>query len=192
MPRGECVMEARQVLARYRTLYVTEARHDGQPGHTYRVPMPDAPFKPGHRFATLIKEGRERLGWTQEILVEESKVSRQTIIRYESGNATNPKADEIRRVCAAMKIDPREMVIALGYVTREEMDLPEPEPPLDPVLARGARLLADPKIPDRAKDALRKGINAAVELWFDAFGARRPPKELSAEERASKRAAAGK
>lgn len=155
----------------------------------YCVPMPAENGADLKRFAALIREAREGRRWSQPDLAKKSGVSRPTIQRYENGKTAAPRPDEFRSVCAALGIDPREAVIALGYVTRDEMGLPAPTaaPALDPPVSRAARLLADPKIPDRAKQALRKGIDAAIELWFDAFGASRPPREPSAEQRAATR-----
>lgn len=134
---------------------------------SYRVRMHDTEVGPGHRFATLIKDARDQRGWTQEDLVNASGVSRQTIIRYESGKATNPQPAEVRAVCSALELDPREAVIALGYVTRAELELPPPEPRMDPLLARAARTLADARVPASAKDLLRSGIKHALEAWDD-------------------------
>lgn len=90
--------------------------------------MGDIEDSAGSRFATLIKDGRRRAGLTQEELADVSGVGRTTIIRWESGNTDRPVAEQVRKVVAALGIDPREVPIALGLITREEAELPPPEP----------------------------------------------------------------
>lgn len=110
--------------------YTEDVPHEGQDISLvalYGVRMSDFEGSPGSRFATLIKDARRRRGWTQERLAEESRVGRTTIIRWESGGTVNPVPEQVRAVCKALGIDPREVPIALGLVTREEFELPPPE-----------------------------------------------------------------
>lgn len=116
---------------------------------------------------------------TQEGLEAASDVSRQTIIRYESGTAVSPKASEVRAVCRALRIDPREAVIALGFVTRSEMDLPPLPPPLDPVVADVQRFLNDERLPVKVRNSLRRGVKAVRDMWLE-MAAVPAPKEPAA------------
>jgi len=100
---------------------------------------------PGRRFAVLISDARSRAGMTQEQLVDVSGVTRQTIIRYESGRAVNPKPLDVRAVCLALGLHPREAAIALGYCTREEMGAATPS---DPTTDEVTTILQDTRIPD--------------------------------------------
>jgi transcriptional regulator with XRE-family HTH domain len=145
--------------------------------------MPDIEAPPGTRLATLIKEARKRRGWTQEALVEESGVSRQTIMRYESGDAVYPRLPDLKAVCQVLGIDPRDALVALDFATRKELSLPPPPPPLDPVLARAQSLLSDPNIPDAPLDVLRRQLHTAIEYWYETYQASRPPVEPSAADR---------
>ncbi|MBA3489170.1 MAG: helix-turn-helix transcriptional regulator [Longispora sp.] len=142
----------------------------------------EAADDPNLAFDVLIRDARLAKGWTQEELAVAAGVTRQLVNRYESGKSANPQSDETRRVCLALDIDPREVPIALGYVTREEMRLPPREPRLAPELRRAQRLLTDSKIPEALKDLLHRGINSAIDLWFDALKIR-APHEPSAKER---------
>jgi transcriptional regulator with XRE-family HTH domain len=144
------------------------------PIHDYRAVIPYissvydiAADPPGRRFAALIREARALKGMSQGALEAASDVSRQTISRYESGAAVSPKALELRAVLAVLGVDPREAVVALGYVTREEMDLPPAAPPLDPIVAEVQRYLNDGRLPDWVRGNLRRGVQAARDLWLD-------------------------
>lgn len=108
---------------------------------------------PSRRLANLIRGARHRARLSQEELADEAGVGRATISRWEKGSETRfPQPDSIRKVVTVLGVDPREVVIALGYVTRDEMGLP-PEPPrvIDPVLADVVDMLADPTVPARQK-----------------------------------------
>jgi transcriptional regulator with XRE-family HTH domain len=87
----------------------------------------------GTAFANLITTARLRRRWTNDTLVAESGVSLSTIQRWQSGFATAPNPDQLRAVCTALGIDPREALIALGYLDRDEAAAPAPaipDPPL--------------------------------------------------------------
>lgn len=137
---------------------------------------------PGAELARLLRDARHLNGWTQYDVERESGVSRQTYIRYESGNSANARPNELRAVCLALGIDPRLAAVAIGLVTREEFDLPPADPPVDTEVLKVIRILADPNIPDEAKGLLLRGIGHAVDLWFDAYRYQ-PPIEPSAAER---------
>jgi transcriptional regulator with XRE-family HTH domain len=113
-------------------------------------------------------------------------VSRQTIIRYESGRAVAPRPEELRAVCGALDLDVRDAIVALGLATREELELPPPPPRMAPPLQRAQRLLNDPKIPDAAKHDLEELIDTSIEFWYRRQGVRQPAREPSAAARSTK------
>jgi transcriptional regulator with XRE-family HTH domain len=105
----------------------------------------------GRPFADLIRATRLRARMSQDDLAEESGVARTTIVRWEKGpTLVDPVA--VRKVAAVLGIDMRDVVVALGYLTRDEMGLP-PEPPrvVDPAYADTLAAFADPKVPAREK-----------------------------------------
>ncbi len=75
----------------------------------------------GAAFADLIHDARKRRGWSHDKLAEESGVGRTTIFRWEGGDAQNPTPDQIRAVCAALGIDPKQALLALGYLTDADL-----------------------------------------------------------------------
>lgn len=107
----------------------------------------------GQRFAQAIRTARAQKGWTQDDLVEESGVSAPTIKRWEGGNSERPEPELVRRVFRALGLDPREAAVILGYVTREEMGLPQ-EPPrrFSVTVEQVIAILEDPEVPDREKE----------------------------------------
>lgn len=162
--------------------------HDIAPDQRYRPPVTADSADSAQRFGQLLKSAREQLGWSQEELAEKARVGRATVQRYELGKTATPDPVSVRAILKTLGIHPGQGPIALGFVTPDELELPPTPPPLDPVLARAKKLLDDPAIPDRAKDTLRRGINAAIDLWFEAYGVGQAPREPSADERGSGRA----
>lgn len=75
----------------------------------------------GEAFAALLVKARRDLGWTQDDLIFRSGVSRGTISRWEAGRASTPNPDHVRAVCAALGIDQRDALLALGYLTTDEL-----------------------------------------------------------------------
>lgn len=121
----------------------------------YRPPVPGPPpNNRGEAFAALIREGRHNVGLTQDALVERSGVSRSTILRWESGDASRPEPEQVRAVCRALGLDPRRAAVALGYLEPEDLNPPnEPRAPLDANLEEVVTLLQDPGIPTAQKEA---------------------------------------
>lgn len=126
-------------------LRVARTRHDAVSPTPYDPAMTqprDTADSGGERLARLLRNAREDRGWTQDQLVEAARdvmrqqgidaptLGRQTIVRYESGRAARPAPQELRAVCIALGVDPREAAIALGYLTREDVD----QPPSDAAL----------------------------------------------------------
>lgn len=172
-----------------RPSYVAHLRQTLEAQLTYGEPMHDIEEGPGRRLATLLRDARAFLNMTQDDAAAASGISRQTYVRYESGRAANPQAEELRAVAKALKIDPREVPIALGYVTRDEMGMPPAEPPLPKTLRTIVSLINDQKIPESARAALLKTVQHAVDLWYEVMGVKKPVREPSAEERAGKKPA---
>jgi transcriptional regulator with XRE-family HTH domain len=165
----------------------------GSEEHVYLVVMPGSTNDTsGRLFARVIRDGRARLGWTQDDLIDESGVSRATILRWEAGGVRNPNPENVRAVCAALGLDVREAIVALGLATREELELPPPVPKLAAALERAQRLLLDPKIPDEMKRDLETLIDTSIDFWYQRQGVTRPPREPSAAERAGRKPTAPK
>jgi transcriptional regulator with XRE-family HTH domain len=119
----------------------------------YRHDMTQGRDTAGRRFAALIKSARLAKKLTQEQLGLRVGADRQTILRYESGNAVNPDPKQVRAVCLALGIDPREPCIALGYFTRAEMELPAPRTTEDASIDEVIEILRDPEVPADQKAA---------------------------------------
>ncbi|MFB6392550.1 helix-turn-helix domain-containing protein [Polymorphospora lycopeni] len=126
--------------------------------------------------AKHLRDGRVNAGLTQEQVAAATGIASRSIKRYESADNV-PTLDALRTLVQALGIDPRETLVVLGFSSRDALDLPKPPPAPDPSVIRANRLFSDPNIPDSAKRVLSKGINAAIELWFDAFGVGRAPRE---------------
>ncbi|MEU7980546.1 helix-turn-helix transcriptional regulator [Micromonospora sp. NPDC049081] len=75
----------------------------------------------GQAFAALIVAARRRHGLTQDDVIVRSKVSRSTLLRWEAGDATRPNPDHVRAVCNAVGVDQRDALMALGYLTTDEI-----------------------------------------------------------------------
>lgn len=72
-------------------------------------------------FAHLIFMARMERGWTQDELADRSGVSRPTILRWEGGHASAPSPVAIRAVCSALDLHPTRALVALGYLTADEL-----------------------------------------------------------------------
>lgn len=133
---------------------VAGMRHDAPSEQPYRVDMAqtrDTGTPTGHRFAVLIRAARQGKGLSQAALGEESGVERQTIIRYESGKTRNPDPEALRAVCAVLEVDVREALVALGYLTREEISLTAPPTSEDEQIRQVIAILQDPQVPSAEK-----------------------------------------
>lgn len=168
-----------------RVLYVASRRQTDDRESRYGVRMADTtPTEDGSRaLATLLRQRRDQMQLTQEEVADRAGISRQTYNKYERGGTLNPKPRELRAVCMVLKMDPREIPVALGFVTREEMNLPPQEPALPRSLRRILQLLKAEQVPESAKKRLLKIIDDAVDFWFETFGVPNL-REPSADERA--------
>lgn len=138
--------EARNVSGTTQTTSLTST-------YGHRVPANDNPR--GEAFANLIREGRRAKGWTQDRLVDESGVSRSTVLRWEAGDASRPDPDQVRAVCLALGIDPRRAAVALGYLTSDEVAAMDSRGhPLSEEEEEILAILRDPQVPSAEKAPL--------------------------------------
>jgi transcriptional regulator with XRE-family HTH domain len=107
------------------------------------------------RFAAFIRrvlrDARER-GMTDQDIQRATGVGQSTFHRWQQGGKNMPNLGKVRAFCAGLDIPLRPALVALGVEDTRE---PTPEPPLDPDLARIARILRDPNVPDAEKNAIR-------------------------------------
>ncbi len=75
------------------------------------------PERLGDAFAVLVRRARRDRDWSQRDLASRAGVNRTTIIRFESGAASNPQPEALKAVCAALEIDQQDALRALGYLT---------------------------------------------------------------------------
>ncbi|MEU4558615.1 helix-turn-helix transcriptional regulator [Actinoplanes sp. NPDC023936] len=107
----------------------------------------------GETFGAQLRRARKTLGWSQERLEAESGVSRETISRYERDLTGTPEPAQVRALCAATGIDPREAAVSLGYLTLDEI---QPVKPLPSKLQEVLDVLQDPRLDP-----------AEAESWID-------------------------
>lgn len=117
----------------------------------YGQPVPSKTNPRGENFANLIRNGRQAAGISQDALAEQAGLNRSTVIRWESGDASRPDPDQVRRVCQILHIDPRRAAISLGYLTQEEVD-GVPRSTLAPAVEEVLDILGDPTVPDTEKN----------------------------------------
>lgn len=157
-------------------LYVKGPGHDSAAESLYIRDMANQEREAGQRLATTLRTRRAELGWTQERLAEEADVTRQTVIRYESGNAWNPEPTALRSICLALGIDIRQILVDLGYATREELEMP-PEPERLPnILESVLWIWRSHQLTDVERASMLKHVRAAMELWADSMGRELPEK----------------
>lgn len=137
-------------------------------------------------FATWLRKAREDSGWTKTQAIEavaEVGIKERTYTHWESGTIAKPDPRQVRKSCLRLGIDPREAAVALGIVTREEMDLPPAQPPVPTTIRNVLSLLRAAQVPDDAKKSLLRHIQGAVDFWAEQLGVPRPPREPSHADR---------
>lgn len=142
-------------------------------------------------FASWLRRARTDAGWGKMAATEalaEVGIRERTYFRWESGDIAKPDPAEIRKACLRLGIDPREAAVALGIVTREEMDLPPAPPPVPSTIRSVLQLLRADQVPDDAKKSLLRLIQAAVDFWAEQLGVPRAPREPSADDRSKGKA----
>ena len=154
--------------------------------------MRDETTPGGTAFATFVKQARTAVGLTQDQILDramelagdaEPLLSKSTLNRWEQGKNVLAQPAPVRLFCKITGADPREAIVALGYVTREELSLPPASPPIDPALLPAAQLLSNPDISVKAKDGLREMIGNFTRFTYESLQVRRPRKAATATER---------
>ncbi len=104
------------------------------------------------QFAEAIVTARTQRNMTQDELADAADVPRSVILRWEDGDVNRPDPGQVRRVFRALRLDPREAPVLLGYVTRDEIGLP-PQPPrvFSPTVEEVIDILEDPAVSDEEK-----------------------------------------
>lgn len=101
-----------------------------------------------------------------------SGVSASLISRYQSGGIT-PTAQNLRKLAPHLGVTLGDLMVASGLATPEELGMVTDAPArtrLDAAVAEANRYLADPRLPDNAKDHLRATIRGAVTYWRQQLG----------------------
>lgn len=81
-------------------------------------------------FGSFIALGRKAKNWTQQDLADNSGVARITISRWELNKLDrSPDPRAVRKVCAALDLDPRRAAVLLGYLDEAEITAPAALPP---------------------------------------------------------------
>lgn len=144
---------------RHHTGYVTNLLHDWGADQHYRDGMPIEETGVT-RLAQLIRDARESLDWTQDDLAREAGVSRPTVQRYENGKIPHPEPNQLRRIFLALRLDPLELPVLLGLVTREEIGHPTPPRRFSSTTERIIALLEDPSVSEEERHALAALLEA--------------------------------
>lgn len=116
----------------------------------YRHVVPSDTTQRGEQFAALIRQARADAGLSQDALADRASINRSTVIRWESGDASRPDPDQVRRVCLVLGIDPRRAAVALGYLTKDEVEGPQLQQ-LDPAIEEVLDILQDPTVAEDEK-----------------------------------------
>lgn len=101
-----------------------------------------------------------------------SGVSASLISRYQSGGIT-PTAQNLRKLAPHLGVTLGDLMVASGLATPEELGMVTGAPSrarLDPAVAEANHYLADPRLPDNAKDHLRATLRGAVTYWRQQLG----------------------
>ncbi|MFF0821163.1 helix-turn-helix transcriptional regulator [Micromonospora haikouensis] len=146
---------------RHHRRYVANLLHDYRPEQHYRGDMTIEETGVA-RLARLIRDARKALDWTQDDLAREAGVSRPTVQRYENGKSRYPGSDELRSIFLALRLDPRELPVILGLVTREEIGQPAAAPVrrFSSSTERIIALLEDPAVSEDERHALAALLEA--------------------------------
>jgi transcriptional regulator with XRE-family HTH domain len=99
-------------------------------------------------------------GWNQRRVLEETKIGRTTLHRWQKGDwIEDPEAAKVRDFCDALDIPPLVGFLILWPGKRDRAPQPEPAP-LDPDAERVLRKLADPNVPDVEKYLIRETLRS--------------------------------
>lgn len=105
-----------------------------RPGRLLHVRSNDAPASPT-TWASYVKAARVAAGLSQTDLAVRTRISRNTISRWEVGRYRPDKPEDVITVARATGVDPGEALAAAGF--RPDVPPPaDPTPPPDPELDR--------------------------------------------------------
>ncbi|WP_329105289.1 helix-turn-helix domain-containing protein [Micromonospora sp. NBC_01699] len=84
--------------------------------------MADEQAVRGEGFANLVHGARQRLGWTRRQLAERSGLPEDLIQAWEAGDLHGSEpASLVRSVLVALDIEPADALVALGYLTPDDL-----------------------------------------------------------------------
>jgi len=173
---------------RYRQ--VTETPPDMRLRATYSDAVAEAgqePHNTDDTFAMWLRRARIEAGWAKIAATEalaEVDINPRTYFRWESGDIVKPDPREVRKACLRLGLDVREAAVALGILTREELDLPPAPPPMPRTIRNILYFLRAPQVPEPAKRQLLQHIQGAVDFWAQQLGVK-SLREPRADERAA-------
>lgn len=146
----------------------------GATGSRFGTPAPRTASRPRRepqtRFGWYLRGLMDRRGYGSDGELEaDSGVAASLISRYQSGEAI-PTAQHLRLLAPCLGVRLGDLLVAaelatpaeLGMVTSE--DVPSD---LDPAICDAYRHLADPGLPDSAKDYLRTTLHGAMVYWHE-------------------------
>jgi hypothetical protein len=143
-------------------------------------------------FATWLRQARIDASWTKTdaiAAVSEVGIKERTYNHWEAGSIEKPNPREVRRACLRLGLDPREAAVALGIVTRDDLELGPPIPPPPAVVRNILAVLKMDKLEEKQKANFVRHIEAAMNLWAETLGVDLPVREPSAAERAGRKPA---
>lgn len=79
---------------------------------------------------SLIKELREKKGYSQRQLALYSKVSNTEISKIESGDRQNPNPEILKKIAASLNVDYKELFKAAGYLESDNKEQRNDNPSL--------------------------------------------------------------
>lgn len=120
--------------------------------------------------AALFRKARADRDLTQDQVIKDSGVSRATYLRYEAGTIDTPHPNQVTAICRVLRIDPREVAVALGLGTRAEFDLQYPD-----IVTEIGHILVSADTPEPQRAALLHAVTSAYEVWRMAVAAGENP-----------------
>ncbi len=116
-------------------------------------------------FADLLREYRERAGFSQRALARASDINPAIISRLESGDRTPSGPDQVLAITRALALDDLnsdKLLASAGYWPRAVLGLG----PQDETLLTLARLLSDERLNPEAKIRFRHVLHLLAEQWM--------------------------
>ncbi|WP_027340986.1 helix-turn-helix domain-containing protein [Hamadaea tsunoensis] len=144
--------------------------------------MADRRGHPRTGFGWYLRALMERQGYLSDGELEtDSGVSASLIARYRSGEVT-PTAQNLRRLAPWLGVRLGDLLVESGLATPEELGMvtvDEAGPDVDPAISDAQRHLADPRLPDSAKDSLRTTLQGAMVYWHQQLDRTQPRRRPS-------------